>query len=279
MLPILFSIGPLKIYTFGVFLTLAFFWGCFFLWKNIRLTAYKEEEVFDMAFISLAFGIFFSRLFYVALNFSDFGVSPLKFILINGYPGLSIYGFIFGFLFGCFTICYLKKIDFFSLVDYFASPAFLALGFGKLGAFFSGTEVGTKTKIFLSLKYFGFDGTRHLTAFYEALLFFFGFYLCWKLLFEVRKEQLFHGFLLPFFAWYFSLVYFLFDKIKENHLYFKTKSFNYWLSLILLLTTSLYFIYYFRSPIKKYGKNFIQTIYFKARSAFKKARRKDKKTD
>ena len=279
MLPILFSIGPIKIYTFGVFLVLAFFWGFFFLWKNIRLTAYKEEEVFDITFISLAIGIFFSRIFYVILNFSDFGFNPLKFILINGYPGLSLYGFIFGFLLACFTICYLKRIDFFSLVDYFASPAFLALGFGKIGAFFSGVEIGTKTNFFLSLKYFGFDGTRHLTAFYEALLFFLGFYLCWKLLFEVRKEQLFHGFLLPFFIWYFSLVYFLFDKIKENHLYFKTKSFNYSLSLILLLTTSLYFIYYFKNTINKYVKILIQTIYFKARETFERTRRKDKKAN
>lgn len=273
MLPVLFNFGPVKIYTFGVFLVLAFFWGSFLLWKNIRLTSFKEEEVFDGVFIALAGGIFFARLFFVILNFKNFGFNLLKFILINGYPGLSIYGFIFGFLTFFYLYCLSKKINFLNIIDYFISPAFLSLTFGKLGGFLSGVEVGERTKFFLAIRYIGFDGNRHLTSFYEAILFFLGFYISQKLLFEIRKDKLINGFLLLFFLWYFALTYFLFDKIKESRLYFNAFNFNYLISLILLLTISGYFIYYFRKFIFFYGKNIFEKIYTKTKTAFGRRKR------
>jgi len=273
MLPILFSIGPIKIYTFGVFFVLAFFWGSFLLWKLIRLTSFKEEEIFDGLFISLASGLFFGRLFYVILNFSDFGFDFLKFILINAYPGIFLYAALFGGFLGIFTFCLLKKLKFLFIVDYFIPPLFLALAFGKLGSFFSGAEVGVKTKFFLSVKYIGFDGLRHLTSFYESLFFFLGCYLAYKFLFMIRKDNLFYGFLLCFFTWYFSLIYFIFDKIKENDLYFSNLSINKTISQIVLLITTIYFIFYFRDKIiinlKKYGL-FFKKIYKRTKTKIRK---------
>src|SRR3990172_4726798 len=96
MLPVLLDLKYIKIYTFGVFLVLAFFWGSFVLWKNVRLTSQKEDGIFDALFLSVAGGLLFSRVVYVALNFEKFGFDILKFILINGYPGLSIYGALAG---------------------------------------------------------------------------------------------------------------------------------------------------------------------------------------
>ncbi|MCX7956216.1 MAG: prolipoprotein diacylglyceryl transferase [Patescibacteria group bacterium] len=263
MLPILFTIGPIKIYTFGIFLVLALFWSFFVLWKNIRLTSYKEEEVFDGVFLSIFFGFFFSRLFYVILNFNKFGLDFLKFILINGYPGLSIYGFLFGFFIYLLFFSKFSKIKFLDLIDYFIPSFFIALIFGKLGAFFSGSEIGTKTDFFLKIKYLGFEEYRHLTAFYEVLFFIFGALISQKILFEIRKGKFFKGFLFYFSIWYFSLIYFLFDKIKDNKLYFFGFSFDYLVSLILLLTTTGFFVYYFRNNILSFIKNYGQKIFKK----------------
>lgn len=269
MLPILFNFGPVKIYTFGVFLMLAFFWGSFLLWKNIRLTSYKEEDVFDCLFLSLGGGLFLARLVYVLLNFKEFGFDFLKFILINGYPGFSLYGFLFGFILSFWIFSKYKKINFLEISDYLSTPFFTALVFGKFASFFSGEEIGTKTNFFLKIKYFGFDGFRHLTPFYEAVFFLAGAFLSYKILFEIRKEKLFKGFLFYFSLWYFSLIIFLFDKLKENQLYFVGFSFNKLVSLILLLTTSIFFIYYFKSNIlsffSKYGQKIIAKIHFRAK--------------
>ena len=280
MLPVLLNLGFLKIYTFGVFLVLGFFWATFLLWKNIRLTSLKEKDVFDGLFISLLGALFFGRLVYVILNFKDFGFNLLKFILINGYPGISLYGSIFGGLLVLYLFSGSRKINFNELIDYFVSPLFIALVFGKVGAFFSGVEIGTKTNFLLKIKYVGFDGLRHLVGLYEGLMFIIGVLIAYKILFEIRKEKYYKGFLLKFFIWFLALTIFLFDKIKDNRLYFVGLSLDFLVSLIILLTTSFHFVYYFRNDILSFIKNYGQKIFKTVRSRSKKkiGRGKEKKS-
>lgn len=265
MIPILFQIGNLKIYTFGVFLVLALYWALFLSWKNIKLTSYKEEDIFDSFFISLFGVLFFARLFYVLLNFSDFGFDFGKFVLINGYPGLSLFGGVFGGLFTFYLYSLNKKFEFKYIADYFMGPLFLGLAIGKIGSFFAGIDIGLKTSFMLSTKMIGFSGSRHIVSLYEAILFFFFMYFCQKILMNVRKNKFKSGFVLFFMIWSFSLVNLLLDNIKQNHLYFFGFSFNLLISVILFICLSIYFLIYFRKEIalsfnnliisiKKYGK-------------------------
>ena len=270
MLPVLLNVGFLKIYTFGVFLVLGFFWATYLLWKNIRLTSYKEEDIFDGLFTSIFGAIFFGRLVYVLLNFKDFGFNILKFVLINGYPGITFYGSIFGGLLVLYLFLNSRKLNFSDSIDYFITPLFVALAFGKIGAFFSGVEVGTKTNFLLKVRYVGFDGLRHLVGLYEGLLFIIGLFISYKILFEIRKERYYKGFLLKFFLWFLALTIFLFDKIKDNRLYYFGQSLDFLVSLIILLTISFHFVYYFRSGILSFIKNYGQKIFKAVRIGSKK---------
>jgi len=283
MLPVLLDLKIIKIYTSGVFLMLAFFWSSYLLWKLVHLTAYKEEDVFDSLFSSLFFSLFFGRLVYVLLNFSKFGFSVGKFILINGYPGFSVYGGLFGLFLGMKLFFRIKKIPFNEIVDYFIPPLFLSLAFTKIGNFFSGSEVGTPAKFFLSVRYVGADGFRHLTPFYEGLLFFLGVLITHRFLFAIRRGQYPKGFNGYLFCWYFAVVYLVFDKLKVYRLYLLGYSFNRSISLILLLTVSFYFLYYFRSLIYNFlydnVKNTYQIIHRSAKKAPGRRPKKDAETD
>lgn len=252
---------------------LAFFWGSYLLWYLFRLTTYKEEEMFDCLFISLGGALFFARLVYVLFNFNKFGFDPLKFILINGYPGLSLLGALFGGWLTGFLFLLHKKIKFLFVIDYFVASLFLALAISKLGSFFAGIEIGTKTKFFLAVRYFGFEGSRHLTPFYEGLMFFFAAYLSYRILFEIRKERLKNGFNGLFFIWFFSLVSYLFDGLKEKQRYLDQSNFNQNLYLIFFLTTSLYFIYYFKTAII----NLVKEIFYAGKNLYKKTAGKIRK--
>jgi len=256
MLPVLLDFGFLKIYTFGVFLVLAFFWGSFFLWKNITSTSYKEDELFDGLFFSLIGGLLIGRLLYIVLHFSDFGFDILRFILINGYPGMHFIGFVFGFLIFWYVFTASKKISYLKCIDYIIPPLFLALAIGKMGSFFSGSEIGAQTTFFISLAYPNLDGARHLTPFYESLLFFLGSFVTFRYIFIIRKEKLHEGFNLIFFLWYFSLIQFVFDPLKAFRTMVQNTSIEMIISGILLLTWTVYFIYYFRNAI--YG--FIRSL-------------------
>lgn len=276
MLPILLNLGFIKIYTFGVFLVLAFFWGCYLLWKLVRLTAFKEEDIFDGLFISLIGGLFIGRLLHVITHFSDFGFDVLKFILINGYPGISMYGLLFGSFISFYLYTLAKKIQFNEIVDYIISPLFISMGIIKLGSFFAGVEVGSKTKFLLAIKYVGFDGLRHMTALYESILFFIAAYVSYKILFSIRREKYSHGFLFMLFVWFFSIVAIIFDSLKATRDFYFDYSSNVIVSFILLLTISIYFIYYFRSKIMGLFKNIINYLKHNGYKAFKKIFVRDK---
>ncbi len=251
MLPVLLDLGFIKLYTFGIFLVLAFFWGAFFLWKNITLTSYKEDEVFDGLFFALFGGVFIGRLQYVMLHFEDFGYDVLRFFLINGYPGVGLTGFIFGFFLFILIFSTWRKIQFRRIVDYIIAPFFLALAVAKLGSFFSGTEIGTQTTFFISLAYPNFDGARHLTSLYESILYFLGSFWAYKLVRSIRRGNLYEGFNLIFFLWFFSFVTVIFDNIKAFRPMVRNMSFDLILGSLFLLTVSLYLIYYFRQSIWK----------------------------
>lgn len=249
MLPVLLDFGFIKLYTYGVFLVLAFFWSAFFLWKNIALTAFKEDEVFDGLFISLAGATLVARIVYVALHFSDFGYDILRFLLINGYPGLNSMGFVAGWFLTLLIYCHMKKQSFLRLVDYVTGPFLLALGIAKIGSFFSGSEVGTQTSFVLALSYPHLDGMRHLTPLYESILFFLGSVILYKLLRQIRRGKWFEGFTLVFAAWFFGLVSTIFDPLKAFHSPVKGISFDMIVGSVILLTGSIYLLYYFRIVI------------------------------
>ncbi len=268
MLPVLLDLKFIKIYTFGIFLVLAFFWSSFLLWKNIRLTSYKEEDIFDGMFLSLFGGLFVGRLFYVLQHFDKFGFNIGKFILINGYPGLTLYGSLIGAIVGFGLFGLSRRISLMEIIDYVASPLMLAVAIGKLGSFFSGAEVGARTSFVLSIRYANFDGLRHLTPLYESILFFIGVFILYHLMFSIRRQNYRKGFSLYFFSWYFALVYLIVDRIKNTRYYIGGFSFNETLSAVIVIITTAYFIYYFRKSftnlLLRYGQKNKQTIHNKS---------------
>ncbi|KXK08845.1 MAG: Prolipoprotein diacylglyceryl transferase [Microgenomates bacterium OLB22] len=249
MLPVLIHIGFLKIYSFGVFVVLALLWGMFFVWKYVKLTALKEEEVFDMVFVGILSGAIISRLLYVLLHWSQFGLDISRIILINGYPGLSLYGFLFGFLGSLYLLMERKKIRFIETIDYVIPGLFLALSIGKLGSFIGGIDVGSQTTFFLSVLYPGYEGLRHITAVYEALLYLIFFIISQQILFSIRRERFHDGFLIVFFTWSVSLITLSLDTLKDNQVYWGSFSSNGLISIVLLVVTTIYGVYYWRKQL------------------------------
>ncbi len=229
MLPILFVSGVLKIYTMGFFLVLALFFSLFLLWKLIKLTSYREEDVFDTYFVSLFGGLFFARFVYVLSNFEKFGFDFLKFILINGYPGLSLFGALYGGMLTFYLYLFRKKIAFMELIDYFVPPLFLALGIGKIGSFLSGEE--------------------SMVAIIESVFFFIFAFIANRVVRAIRRGKLSMGFSLYIFLLSFSGVNLLLDNLKLNHLYFFGFSMNFAVSLVVFLGSCAYFVHYFRKEI------------------------------
>ena len=127
----------------------------------------------------------------------------------------------------------------------------LSIAIAELGSFFAGVEVGAKTKFPIAVKYAGFDGLRHPAGFYESILFFIGAFIAYKIMFAVRREKFQKGFSVFFFWWYFAVIILLFSRLKVLPPSILKIDFNAAVSVAILLTSSLYFLYYFRSRFLK----------------------------
>ncbi len=191
MLPILFSIGPIKIYSYGFFISLAFLVGSFVVWKRAKEEAYDEEKIFDALVLTVLFALLGARGYFILLNFQNFGFNFLKWIWLTRYAGLCFHGGLLGGILGLFLFTRREKWDFWQTADIAVFGLVLGQAIGRIGCFLNGCCYGKPTNLFLGMKFAGLTERRHPTQLYEAILALLIFYLLLKL---ERRYRLF--------AWY-----------------------------------------------------------------------------
>ena len=82
MHPVLFKIGPLTIYTYGVFVACGFIFGISLALRQARKEGYDPQTILDLVFYIIVAGIIGSRLFYIAQNLAFYRNSPLSAFMI-----------------------------------------------------------------------------------------------------------------------------------------------------------------------------------------------------
>lgn len=99
MLPILVSMGPVKIYSYGVLLAIGLFLSLYWWWKMGRDEHWEEISLFDSFFLFLLVYIVVGRVGYVTLHLRDLG-TWYRMIAILAYPGVNaIAGLVAGLIF------------------------------------------------------------------------------------------------------------------------------------------------------------------------------------
>ncbi|TSC64167.1 MAG: phosphatidylglycerol:prolipoprotein diacylglycerol transferase [Microgenomates group bacterium Gr01-1014_93] len=133
MLPVLFSIGPIPVSSFGLFLSLGFIYGSFLVWRLARAWELNEEKVLDLIILTFFGGLLGARIFFVTLNFDFFKEDLFKILLITKYPGINFWG---GFLGGWLTLFIFAKrlkFNFLQVADIAAIGFTGALILGDIG--------------------------------------------------------------------------------------------------------------------------------------------------
>ncbi|GAB6142782.1 prolipoprotein diacylglyceryl transferase [Desulfocicer niacini] len=143
MHPILFKIGSITLYTYGLFVALGFMSAIWFASRRAgtKALAIKSQEITDLFLVILVSAILGARLFYVIQNFSIFSEHPLDvFKIWNG--GLVFYG---GFMVALVAaMVYIKKkgFDLWSTADLLAPAIALGHAVGRFGCLFAGCCYG-----------------------------------------------------------------------------------------------------------------------------------------
>jgi phosphatidylglycerol:prolipoprotein diacylglycerol transferase len=140
MHPILFKLGPITIYTYGVMVALGIFFGSWVLLKLAEREGIDKADLSDVGFWTVVIGVVGARLFYFLYNPQYF--KPLYKVLYIWQGGFVFYG---GVIFGTLTaivLSRLKHIPLWKLADISSIALALGMGFGRIGCTMAGCCYG-----------------------------------------------------------------------------------------------------------------------------------------
>ena len=146
MHPILFKIGPITIYTYGVLIATAFFLGLALAARQARVEGEDPQKIMDLSFYILISAIVGSRLLYIVVEYKEYISNPLRIFKV-WEGGLVFYG---GFIIAmAVVIIYIKKneMSLWKVGDILAPSVAIGQGVGRLGCFFAGCCYGRETDV------------------------------------------------------------------------------------------------------------------------------------
>ena len=141
MFPVIISLGPFKVYTYGLFVAAGVFAA---LGLALRIARYRKitPEFINNLFVGMVVcGIAGARALYVIMSFDEYIGTPYRmFMFWEG--GLVFFG---GFIGGCLWIIYSCRrwnVDLWSTADVLAPALALGHAIGRIGCFFAGCCYG-----------------------------------------------------------------------------------------------------------------------------------------
>lgn len=145
MHPVICTIGPFSIYSYGLMLVLAFAVSTSLMVARAKQQNMDAEVLFNFCFAAFVSGVVGSRVFYVLENLGYYFKNPLEIIMLQ-HGGLSWFG---GLMLGSITaIFYLKKkkLSVYRTLDFIIPYVALAQAIGRIGCLLNGCCFGRETQ-------------------------------------------------------------------------------------------------------------------------------------
>lgn len=179
MFPTLFTIGPITISTFGVFLILSLLVAAYVIWRMIKVYEIDEEKTIDFIFLSFIGSLISARAYFVLSNLSHFD-SFYKVLLFGKYPGMSFWGGVIGGIVILKLASIRLKINFWQIADFAVVGLFVGLSISSIGCLLGGCQYGQVSDLPIAVSQVGQVGSRFPLQIIESGLFLTGFLLLWK---------------------------------------------------------------------------------------------------
>jgi len=223
--PVLFKIGPITLYTYGLMLGLGFAAGVWVSSKRAEKRGMNPDSLFWMFILLLVGGVVGGRLFHILLN--TWYYRDLVSILDTREGGLSIHGVLIGGALTAYLYARSRKIPFGILTDVVAPGVALGQSIGRIGCLFSGCCYGIKTSGTWGVLTRFAPGHRHPYQLYESaadLALFVA--LMW-----LSSRIDFDGGLFAIYVTAYSSSRFVLEFLRDNEGYFAGLSYGQWASL------------------------------------------------
>jgi phosphatidylglycerol:prolipoprotein diacylglycerol transferase len=146
MFPVLLDFGPVRIYTYGFFLALAFLSAIYLAGREARRLGLPTQVFYDLCFYAVLAAIIGSRLLYVLLEWPTFATRPWKiFALWEG--GLVFHGGLVLALAVAFYYMHVHALPWRPTLDALALGMPMGQFFGRIGCFMAGCCYGAPSSL------------------------------------------------------------------------------------------------------------------------------------
>jgi phosphatidylglycerol:prolipoprotein diacylglycerol transferase len=146
MHPVLLQVGSLKIYSYGVFVAIAFLAALWVSAREIARQGQDREKFLDMGFWVVLSAIVGARTFHVLVYWREYAEAPAEILkLWNG--GLVFYGGFIAAVTACTVFLRKHRMPFLPVADASAIGIPLGLAFGRVGCTFAGCCFGKPTDL------------------------------------------------------------------------------------------------------------------------------------
>jgi phosphatidylglycerol---prolipoprotein diacylglyceryl transferase len=210
MHPILFTIGPITIYSYGVMLALAVLVCTYLLSIDAKRYNISQETAYDLVFWCMLWGILAARVFYVIIEWPYFSSNLLEILMLQK-GGLAWQG---GFLGGTLAGVWFarrKKLSLRPLMDLAAPYIALGQSIGRIGCFLNGCCYG-KPAVW-GIYFPTHDARLYPTQIFETA----GLFIIFLILKRAQGRPHQAGFIFVYYLWLAAIERFMVEFFRADH--------------------------------------------------------------
>ncbi len=146
MIPVLFHLGPFKIYSYGLMLGIGFLLGSYVLSLELRRKKLDPSMASTITVLGVVFGIAGAKILFLIEEWDRFLADPLGMAFSPG--GLTWYGGLFLGVLSVYLFLRRRKVPAWKVWDAIAIGLMIGYGVARLGCHFSGDgDYGTPTTL------------------------------------------------------------------------------------------------------------------------------------
>jgi len=236
MYPVLFKIGPLTLYTYGLFVAIGFIVGTFISTYYAKKENIDKEKILDLSIYVFIGGVIGARILYILVELKQYIERPLDIFKI-WEGGLVFYGGLLGGLVVFFWYTKRYNLKIWKVVDILTPGLVLGHSIGRIGCFFNGCCYGIKSSKFGIIFNSIGDNIPHIpTQIIESISLFIIF-----IILKTTKKK-FDGEIFIKYIFYYSSFRFLIEFIRGDDrgpLIFSLISISQFISIILIIMAIL----------------------------------------
>ncbi|MBN1871443.1 MAG: prolipoprotein diacylglyceryl transferase [Candidatus Omnitrophica bacterium] len=211
MHPIIFELGIIKLYSYGIMIALGFLIATFFASRAAIRDGLPSGKIADLCLYSLFFGILGARLLHVSLDAQYYLAKPIEIFLIN-HGGLAIQGGLASGIAAAYVFIRVNKLPIWKTADLIAPYLALGQSIGRIGCLLNGCCYGKPTRLATGIYLPGHAFLLHPTQAYYSI----AYLLVFIVLIAIYKKRKIYGLVFFSYLMMFSIIRFFLDYLRGD---------------------------------------------------------------